>query len=180
VRDPVVFVSYASENGRIAHAACEALEAAELACWIAPRDIVPGKLWSETIVEAIERCRMMVVVVSSASNVSDQVLREVTIAAEQRLAILPFRTEDVSPRGAFAYYFNAQHWLDGFREPLATHLDELVHAVQRSIAGSANDTSRSHEPVATVPPPPADVIPDEWRRRPHSRRRWFASIFEDR
>jgi hypothetical protein len=121
----------------------------------------------------------MVVVVSSACNASEQVLREVTVAAERRVAILPFRVEDVAPHGAFAYYFNAQHWLDGFRGSFVDHLPELVQAVQRSLASTAGETARSHEPVATVPPLSPDVVPDDWRRRP-GRRRWFDSIFQDR
>src|SRR6516164_3478420 len=42
-----VFVSYSSKDKHIADAAVATLEAKGIRCWIAPRDIVPGKEWSE-------------------------------------------------------------------------------------------------------------------------------------
>jgi hypothetical protein len=42
-----VFISYSSLDKAVADAACAALEAYGIRCWIAPRDIVPGKEWGE-------------------------------------------------------------------------------------------------------------------------------------
>jgi hypothetical protein len=39
-----VFVSYASPDVATANAAVESLEHRGIACWIAPRDVVPGSL----------------------------------------------------------------------------------------------------------------------------------------
>ena len=38
-----VFISYASQDKAVAEAVCQALEKAGVACWIAPRDVVPGE-----------------------------------------------------------------------------------------------------------------------------------------
>jgi hypothetical protein len=35
-----VFISYSTKDAIVAKAACAALEAAKIRCWIAPRDIV--------------------------------------------------------------------------------------------------------------------------------------------
>src|SRR5207244_2386999 len=63
-----VFISYAAEDHAAAATILAALEAANVPCWMAPRDIQPGADYAEAIVEAIEASRAMVVVFSSHSN----------------------------------------------------------------------------------------------------------------
>jgi hypothetical protein len=48
-----VFISYASHDATVAQKICSALEAADFACWMAPRDVVPGTLYADGIVRAI-------------------------------------------------------------------------------------------------------------------------------
>lgn len=38
-----VFISYSSEDKTVADAVCAKLEGQEIRCWIAPRDVPPGK-----------------------------------------------------------------------------------------------------------------------------------------
>jgi hypothetical protein len=54
-----VFISYASQDIAVADAIVAALERAGVACWIAPRDVVPGTLYAdETEAGAADpRCR---------------------------------------------------------------------------------------------------------------------------
>jgi hypothetical protein len=54
-----VFISYSSQDKPTADAACAALEAANIRCWIAPRDINPGRDYAESIIEAIESARVL-------------------------------------------------------------------------------------------------------------------------
>ena len=49
-----VFVSYASHDAAVAQKVCLALEAAGFPCWIAPRNVVPGTLYADGIVHAID------------------------------------------------------------------------------------------------------------------------------
>lgn len=57
-----VFISYSTQDKGTADAVCNALESAKSHCWIAPRDIVGGMAWTESIVKAIGECRVMVLV----------------------------------------------------------------------------------------------------------------------
>ena len=54
-----VFVSYASQDAAVAQKACSALESAGFRCWIAPRDVVPGTLYADGIVGAIDESRRL-------------------------------------------------------------------------------------------------------------------------
>lgn len=48
-----VFISYSFRDKHVTDAVCNALESSRIKCWIAPRDIVPGKEWGEELVETV-------------------------------------------------------------------------------------------------------------------------------
>lgn len=125
-----VFISYPHQDKAVADAACAKLEAEGIRCWIAPRDIPPSAEWAASIVEAINNCRVMVVVFSSHSNQSKQVHREVQRAFDSEKPVIPFRIEDVMPEGALAYYMPSVHWLDALTPPVEEHLEELAAKVK--------------------------------------------------
>src|SRR5215210_2412885 len=157
----LVFLSYATENRHVADAACRSLEGRGIACWMAPRDIRPGESWPAAITTAIERSSVMIVVLSSAATRSEDIAREITLAAEERIAILPYRIEDVALAGAYRYYLDSRHWLDAFPDPLSEqHLAELQRVLRRSLSGETPQSAQPREPLATVPPPPPEVA---WR-----------------
>jgi hypothetical protein len=74
---PDVFISYASQDGAVAKAVCEALEQAGVMCWIAPRDVTPGTFYGDEIVHAIDAAKASVLVLSQNAAASQHVLREV-------------------------------------------------------------------------------------------------------
>ncbi len=150
-----VFISYATEDRRIATATCRSLEDTGIDCWIAPRNVNPGESWPAAVTSAIESSRVMVLVLSSAAVRSDDVVREMTLAAQERIAILPYRVDEVPLTGAFKYYLNPQHWLDASSYPLSQqHLAALERALRRSLGAGATRAAQRREPVATLPPPP--------------------------
>lgn len=55
----------------------EWLEDADLTCWMAPRDIAPGLDYGTQIIDAIEACTVLVLVLSESSNDSIYVRKEV-------------------------------------------------------------------------------------------------------
>src|SRR5262249_48043463 len=88
-------LSYSSKDKSTADAACASLEARGIRCWVAPRDILPGKEWGAAIIDGIEQSRSMVLVFSANANNSQQVMREVERAVHRGMPIIPFRIEDV-------------------------------------------------------------------------------------
>ena len=57
-----VFISYPSENKAIADAVCHYLEGNLIKCWYAPRDIKPGAVWEDAIMEAISGSKVFVLI----------------------------------------------------------------------------------------------------------------------
>jgi ABC-type amino acid transport substrate-binding protein len=124
------FISYCSEDKKIADAVCGTLEAKKIRCWIAPRDVGPGRTWSSAIVEAIGDSAVMVVIFSKHSNGSPQVMREIERAVNKGVAIIPFRVENVVPSKDLEYFISSCHWLDAMNPPLEKHIGELADAIQ--------------------------------------------------
>lgn len=131
-----VFISYSFHDKHVADAICSALENAGIRCWIAPRDVMPGKEWGEAIVDAIGASKIMVLVFSSASNNSQQVLREVERAVHKNLIIVPFRIENVLPTRSMEYFLYSTHWLDALTPELEKHIDVLIDVLYKLLGNT--------------------------------------------
>jgi TolB-like protein/Flp pilus assembly protein TadD len=136
-----VFISYSSLDQTIAEAICQALEQAGISVWIAPRDVPGGKPYGESIIDAINASRIMVVVFSANSDSSQQVLNEVERATAKRLVIIPFRIEDVLPSKSMEYFLSSYHWLDARKRPIDPYLETLVDAVKAALSTKKAFTS---------------------------------------
>jgi hypothetical protein len=124
-----VFISYAQEDKPVADAVCAKLEAGKIRCWIAPRDVPPGKDFPEAIIEGIEGGMIVVVIFSSHANSSPHVIRELTNAVNKGRIIIPFRIEDVVPSKSMEYLISVPHWLDAVTPPLEKHIAVLVQTI---------------------------------------------------
>ena len=129
-----VFICYASQDELVAGAVCAALESSHIRCWIAPRDVLPGMEWAETIVDAIDGSRVLVLVLSSSSNISPHVMREVGRAVDNSIPIIPLRIENVTLSKAMAFFISRHQWLDALTPPLKKHLKRLTDTVQQILA----------------------------------------------
>ena len=131
-----VFISYSSKDKTTADAVCNALEERGIRCWIAPRDVKAGESYARALVNGIHESRLMVLIFSSDSNRSPQVLREVERAVSKGLPILPLRIQDVELSDEMEYYIASRHWLDALTPPLEQHLarlgDDVAYLISRS------------------------------------------------
>lgn len=126
-----VMISYSQPDKQIADEICTGLETRGINCWIAPRNIPPGADYQEAIVDAINGSTVFVLVLSSHSNESPFVRREVTIALTKRVTIIPVRIEDVPPSKAMEFLISTPQWIDAYTPPLASHIAHLADSVQK-------------------------------------------------
>jgi hypothetical protein len=129
-----VFISYSSRDKPTADAICATLESKQVRCWIAPRDVLPGVDYAESLIEAINECKVMLLVFSGNANESSQVSREVERATSKGVTIIPVRIEDVRPSRSLEYFLSSPHWLDAITPPLERHLDHLTETVKLLLA----------------------------------------------
>jgi hypothetical protein len=158
-----VFISHSRVNKTVADALCAGLEAGGIRCWIAPRDVLPGRSFAGEITRAINQSKVMVLIFSADSNNSEQILREVQLAANARLHIIQFRLEDVVLNDDLQYYLSTPHWLDAMTPPLESHLGRLRASIEILLK---TDTQEPLKSLTEVPSPVAPSIPGKTDEAP--------------
>ena len=96
----------------------------------------------------------MLLIFSSHSNNSEQVLREVQLATDSRLVLIRFRIEDVALTDDLKYFLSTPHWLDALTPPLSDHIARLEVAIKELLSQSVEVTGKD---VAIGEPPHAEV-----------------------
>ena len=138
-----VFLSHSVKDKTVAEAIVGRLESESVTCWMAPRDVVPGADWGESIINAIESSRIMVLIFSQSANASPQIKREVECAVNKGVYIIP-------PARALEYFISTSQWMDAFSPPLERHLDTFTKTVKA---------------VLESPPPPDAFVPAQSERK---------------
>ena len=126
-----VFISHSTSDKSVSDAVCAALENAGIRCWVAPRDVQPGRSFAGEITRAIQDSKIMVLIFSAHSNNSEQVLREVQLATNAHLHIVQFRIEDVLLNDDLKYFLSTPHWLDALTPPMENHLRRLEGSIKK-------------------------------------------------
>jgi len=124
-----IFISYAEEDKVVADAVCAALEADKIRCWFPPRDIRSGEKKNEAIKNAIENCRIMILIFSASANRSKKILNELVMAATANKVIIPFKIDNILPSGAMEFYLTSTHWLDAMNPPTELQIENLAKTV---------------------------------------------------
>ncbi len=137
-----IFISHSSKDQAIAETLCAFLEAPEraLKCWYAARDVPGGDNYAAAIPGAIRAARVMLFIYSeNSNNSSDEVLRELTLASQYKLTVIPLRLSEVEPVDALRFHLVTRQWIDYF----PGKEDEALARLTRRIG------------AVLAPPPPA-------------------------
>ncbi len=165
-----IFISFAGQDLKVAFTLCKALESRGFKCWISSRDILPGENFQVAIVRAIRTAKMMLLVFTGNSNNSEEMTKELALASQHKLIVVPLRIEDVAPNDAFAYEFATRQWIDFFAD-WETAINQLSERIAQAIpveAGAAPLAAAPEplpppnphvEPVAVPPAEPAPAAP---------------------
>jgi formylglycine-generating enzyme required for sulfatase activity len=135
-----VFVSFASEDIELARHAVRRLEAAGLRCWISERDIEAAASYPAAITSAVAGSGALLLLLTEAANASPHVLREIELAFNARVHILPVRIAGVLPSADLQYFLSTTQWLDAgadFDEPDVQKVEARLRALLQS-SGAAH------------------------------------------
>lgn len=149
-----VFISFASKDHKVAMTLCQSLERRGVKCWISARDILPGENFQVAIVQAIRRARILLLVFTANSNNSEEMTKELALASQQKMIVIPLRVEDVTPNDAFAYEFATRQWIDAFAD-WEFAIDQLVQRISNALEAQAPSAAASAPAVEPHPPAPA-------------------------
>lgn len=163
-----VFISCASRDRAVAEKLCAALEAANLPCWIAPRDVPVGESYAAAIVQAINCCRMLVLVLSKNAIESPHVLREVERASSKKRRVLSVRMDAAELPPELEYFVSANHWLDASGGPIERIFPVLIESVRGSYASTTGREAPGTGTSIAAARPLADPVPStpwsRWRK----------------
>jgi hypothetical protein len=138
-----VFISYSQDDKKVADALCHLLESERIRCWIAPRDILPGSDFTESIEKSIPKCKVFLIVFTDEAMDSPHVKSELRIAFNKRLIIIPLKLSDVTVRSGFDYLLGNSHWIDAFPNKLSTYFPKILEDVQNILKKPvSNDTNK--------------------------------------
>ncbi len=136
-----IFISYSSRDRERAQKLAEELRALEYSVWLDVCDIDPATRWSTEIVEAINTCRILMLLLSKASLASENVLKEVSLAAEKKKHILPVVLDKTPLNPDFEYH------LAGLQHTAIENLEAITRALEHFIA-THKITTPPHEPAS--------------------------------
>jgi len=150
------FVSYANQDTAVADAVCTSLERHGISCWIAPRDVVPGALYADSIVRAINGTKLMVLVLSQHSVASPHVSKEIERASSKRRPIIALRIDTAPLTPALEYFLSESQWVDATKDGLDTALARLSEAIRVSLLTPAH--AAAGPATGTAPPAPRRTL----------------------
>ena len=142
-----VFISHSAQDKKVSETICSSLEQSGIRCWIAPRDVRPGKSFPGEITRAIQQSKVMLLIFSRHSNSSEQVLREVQLAVDSHLPIVRLRIEDIPLSDDLRYYLSTPHWLDALSHPVSKHIPAVASAI-RELLGQSTDAEKPRAELA--------------------------------
>ena len=139
---PTAFISHASVDSVQAVRLAGLLEQHGVRCWIAPRDITPGRPYANEIVRGIDGCAAFVLLATTASLSSPNVLNELEQAHRSSRTLYTVMVNQPKVPSDASYYVARLHWLEtdgNDLENIAVRLSEVMNGI------------RGWEAVATAP-----------------------------
>jgi hypothetical protein len=124
-----VFINHATAGKLTAYAICSQLESIGIRCWILPRDLNMGIAWDQSIADAVKSCRLMILVLSDYATRSDRVERQLELAFNHGVIVIPFRIEPNSLPSEGQSSLDSVHWLDTVTPETAQRLSSLCNLV---------------------------------------------------
>jgi hypothetical protein len=160
-----VFLSYSHTDRKIADKFIKIASARGLRVWY-DQLILGGQDWRGTIVDALNKCTMMLIFFSDETNNSTQLIKELAIADKLGKPVVPVLLENTEPSGAYLYEMATRNWVALHPDPesrLGWLADNLLQQLR-----SDNHRSGVDPPVNSSRPKPADPVDNPALRQSRS------------
>jgi hypothetical protein len=151
-----VFISYSSKDRVIADAVREHLQGNGITCWMAPHSLLAGTDWAAAIIDAIDESQALLLILSEASNVSDDVKKEVGRASAKGVAIVPFFIENVRLTRHMEYFLGTTHWLGADSRHIELRMAHLLETVRGLLREPGPDAITAPAGIPIPAPPRAE------------------------
>ena len=147
-----VFVSYARVDRERVLQLVERMRSADVRVWIDEGGIHGASLWGQEIVDAIESSKVMVLMLSDASITSDNVVKELSIASEDKKPILPVYLHQAEIPKSMRYQLAGIQHIEYFEGNEYAAFRSMCAALSRLGVSNVNEGDDATEPPALVTP----------------------------
>lgn len=137
-----IFVSYSSNDHEDALRLSQFLKRSGYDVWVDRISIHGGQIWFERIVQGIDACDVLVLLLSKTSIVSENVVKELAIACEGKKGVLPLRLDDVELTDKLRYHLAGLQYLDYRREMTGESEKGVLNALKNMGYGVDVDVLR--------------------------------------
>ena len=118
------FISFSSKDTEMAHRVYDALSAQGIDCWISSQNIPTGANYQEEIVRAIKSASVMVLIFSENASSSIEIPKEMALASQNNLVLMPLRIDDTLARDAFEYTLATSQWIALYND-FEKHIEDV-------------------------------------------------------
>jgi hypothetical protein len=125
-----IFICYSRKDTERVSQWVERLKAAGYSVWMDVSSVDGATLWAQEIVEAIDACRVFIVMLSSSSADSHHIVKEVSLASEKQKRILPLKLEPVDIPATMQYHLASIHFLELHHTDEEAALAAIVRALE--------------------------------------------------
>jgi len=134
---PDIFISYSRKDSVHALELAERLRAGGMGVWIDQKGIVGAEQWATEIVQGIRACSTFIILLSPDSVISENVLKELSLASEKRKRILPVELVEVALPSSFEYS------LAGLQRVAISDFEGILRAHKHGVSRVAVKDSRT-------------------------------------
>lgn len=125
-----IFISYTTNDKAVADSLVAYLEGLGYNCFIAPRDIDPGKAYAANLMTAISNCKLVVLIASASINNSEHCLNEVDVVTERKKPILPIFIEEFSLNDDYRYYLGRKQQIFAYPEKFEKYFSKILDGIE--------------------------------------------------
>lgn len=124
-----IFISFSSKQQAKAIELCNFIEANGLSCFISSRDLIAGEEYAKQLIDNISASDAVVLILTSDSNKSPHVLREIEYAVSHNIPIVVYVEEECTLSKSMEYFLMTHQWL----LPSSDQNDKLLESIDRVI-----------------------------------------------
>ena len=146
-----VFVSYARTDRERVVELVERMRSAGIGVWVDEGGIHGASLWGQEIVDAIDASKVMILMISDSSITSDNVVKELSIASEEKKPILPVYLQRSQLPKSMRYQLAGIQHIEFFEGQEDEAFQSMLVSLSR-LGVSAGETETKQDPPPEIVP----------------------------
>jgi hypothetical protein len=136
-----VFISHAHEDDAKTDTVYDELTKAGFTCWVDHKHIPVGAKFYNEILGSLKQSKIVILILSSYSNTSQQVINEIVTVSRYEKQIVPFIIEDVKINETLEIPLACSQYKKAYPGEIDEYIPELINGVKNLLIDSSKTDS---------------------------------------